>query len=883
MDTPKYKELQHLYETQGDEKERIDTLVDMALEIRNYDLERSSEMADEIIERADRINYLRGKSRGLKLKGSCFWMQGSYDNALELLQQALKIARQIKDKKLETRILNIFGNIYRDMGDLANALNYYEHALAMNEELGDEVAQSVNLASISNLHYDLNDYESALEYALKCLPIFERSQDAGRLISIYNALGNIYFKQEKFEEALYYFEQNLKLSEPKTSAYVMAISGLGKVYYKMQIIHNARKYLSEALEQSEEITNVEVQIISQFYLGRLHMDLGSYRDALKHLTAAYSLADEYMRRHDLMSIHEMLSVLYDKMGDIPRAFHHLKTFENIKEDIFNQTTVNKLRNLQIRQQIELAHKEKEVAEQTARLKQQFMANMSHEIRTPMNAIVGMTRLLLAKAPRPEQMRYLDAIRLSADNLLIIINDILDLSKIEAGKIIIEETDFTLNEVLQSVRDMLMLKAEEKHMGMRVIIHPGIPQRLVGDPTRINQVLINLAGNAIKFTEKGYVELSARLQKDDGEKKWVQFDVTDTGIGISKDYIDKIFDSFTQAGSDVTRKFGGTGLGLTISKQLVTLMNGEISVKSELGKGTTFSVLIPLQESKIQTVQQESIVVDQQTMECLNKVKLLLVEDNEFNRMVAEDTLKELLPGIIIDIAVDGKEAVQRVQQETYDLVLMDIQMPVMDGLTATKIIRNLGNDAAQVKIIAMTANVLQEDVQEYLKAGMNAFVSKPFQSDELILKMVSVLEKKVPVEAGMKQNENKPEIRKASAEPVLAPLPEKVTDMHFLLQFAGGNTEKMNKYIGMFLQNAPNLIANLDHGLQVKDFTAIKIAAHSLKPQLSYMGVKEEISHIFLLEQTAGEAHYERIPQLITNLKRVCEQAFKELNAVKNS
>jgi CheY-like chemotaxis protein len=292
-------------------------------------------------------------------------------------------------------------------------------------------------------------------------------------------------------------------------------------------------------------------------------------------------------------------------------------------------------------------------------------------------------------------------------------------------------------------------------------------------------------------------------------------------------------------------------------------------------------VLPLQESKIQAVQKENAIVDTQTMDCLNKVKLLLVEDNEFNRMVAEDTLKELLPGIIIDIAVNGSEAVQRVQQETYDLVLMDIQMPVMDGLTATKIIRNLPGETGRVKIIAMTANVLQEDVQEYLQAGMNAYVSKPFQADELILKMVSVLEKNGAGSNNISRHENKPAPMLVQ-QPELNPLPDKVTDMHFMMQFAGGNVEKMNKYIGMFLQNAPNLIANLETGLQNKDFTAIKIAAHSLKPQLSYMGVKEEISHIFLLEQTAGEAHYDRIPRLIANVKRVCEQAFKELNEVKN-
>jgi hypothetical protein len=508
-----------------------------------------------------------------------------------------------------------------------------------------------------------------------------------------------------------------------------------------------------------------------------------------------------------------------------------------------------------------------------------MANMSHEIRTPMNAIVGMTRLLVTKEPRQDQMRYLDAIQKSADNLLIIINDILDLSKIEAGKIIIEQTDFSLREVIQSMIDMLMFKAEDKRIALKAEIEEGIPNRLVGDPTRINQVLINLAGNAIKFTEKGHVAVKASIQKKEDKTYWIQLDVEDTGIGISSEYVDKIFESFTQAGTDTARKYGGTGLGLTISKQLVTLMHGEVSVKSELGKGTTFTVLLPLEESAVQVAEVKNTVVDEATMQRLNKVSLLLVEDNEFNRMVAEDTLKDVIPGIIIDIAVNGKEAVERVQRENYDVVLMDIQMPVMDGVTATKTIRNtLPKPICDVKIIAMTANVLQEDVQQYLDAGMNAYVSKPFQTEELLLKMATMIEHKV-LESEQKKVV-KEVLAPAAPAPQLPPLPDHVTDMAFLKQFTSGNVEKMNKYINMFLENAPRLLANIEDSLKVKDYSSLKIAAHSLKPQLSYMGVKEDVSHIFLLEQTAGEsAHYERLPELVPPLKRVCDKAFEELRA----
>jgi len=870
VDTPRYKELQLQLAGQTDEKGRINTLLDIAVEVRNFDVDEAMKIAEEVILRSRAIAYPRGMGRGLNIKGSCHWLKGEYEAGIEVLKESLTIATKLKDKRLEARVLYHLGNIFRDQGDLSNVFGYFERALRIYEELGDEFSQSIILTSISNLLYDLNDYDSALEYALKCLPIFERSHNLNSLINIYNTLGNIYFKKDLYAEALHYFEENLNHSEFETVAFVMAESGLGKVYYKMQHFDNARKYLSNALRQAQNLGNVEVQIICQFYLGRLYMDEDSYRQSLQSLSLAYTLANEYQRRHDLMSIHEVLSMLYDKMGDIPKAFHHLKTFEQLKEEIFKQKTINEVRNLQARQQIELAQKEKEVAERTAFLKHQFMANMSHEIRTPMNAIVGMTRLLLSKEPKPDQLRYLNAIQMSADNLLVIINDILDLSKIEAGKIQMEHVDFTLREVLQSVRDMFMLKAEDKGIELRLTVGDDLPKRLVGDPTRLNQVLVNLVGNAVKFTDKGYVELKTTLREKTG-KVWVQFDVVDTGIGISADYVDTIFESFTQAGTDVARRFGGTGLGLTISRQLVTLMGGDIFVRSELQKGTTFTAVIPLDVAEVQEFEKKDNMLDEAAMKRLNALTVLLVEDNDFNRMVAEDTLKEMIPSLTLDIAVNGAEAVDRLKRDTYDIVLMDIQMPVMGGVEATKLIRStLPEPARSVKIIAMTANVLQEDVQQYFDAGMDAYISKPFHADELMLKMDAVM-------AGLQPVTNNQQEHKPKAEQ-LPELPEKVTDRRFLQQFTGGNPEKMLKYINMFLENAPKLMDAIDKAMASGDYPAVKIAAHSLKPQLSYMGVKEEVSSIFMIEQAAGEpAHYDSLPLKIRQLHRVCVKAFDEL------
>ena len=594
MSTEKYTVLKQHYATLKDEKDKINCLIEIVLEIRDYDIEEAFRLVNEIIERAKLIDYAEGIGRGLNHKGDCYWIKGEYDLGLEILKEALVIAKGIKNDSLKARIYNNYGNIYRELGDLSNASKYYQWALEINEDLGDELSQSVVMINISNLHFDLYDYDNALEYAKRCLEIFKKYKDNKRLISVYHTLGNIYFKKDDYDNALVNFKLSLALTEANTVGHMLANSGIGKVYYKKGKFEKARVYLLAALGQSESLSNIEGIIISEFYLGKVNFDEHNYNIALEHLDKAFAVANEYSRKHDIMSIHEMYASIYERLADIPAAYEHLKEFENLKEEIFQQNTMNKLRNLQIRHEIEFAVKEKEVAEQSAKLKQQFIANMSHEIRTPMNAIVGMTRLLQEKSPREDQLKYLRAITQSADNLLVIINDILDFSKIEAGKILIENIPFSLRHLLKNVVTLLRFKAEEKGIEIRYEISELLPEIIIGDPTRLSQILMNLAGNAVKFTERGSVKIQCNLHRHGAENFQISFDIIDTGIGISEEYVHTIFESFTQAGSDVARKYGGTGLGLTISRQLVELMHGSISVQSKIGEGTTFSFLLPFE-------------------------------------------------------------------------------------------------------------------------------------------------------------------------------------------------------------------------------------------------------------------------------------------------
>ncbi|UJH67363.1 ATP-binding protein [Allomuricauda sp. SCSIO 65647] len=632
--------------------------------------------------------------------------QEKYEESEAYLKKGHELAKKHKEKYKEDyytisgRLLELYGR----MGDKQRTEAFYqqiEKELLSDATLPESISVSIYIEAGLAFHY-LKDYSTAISLLNKSIDIDPINPQAHAIQAAnYNAIS-------KNDSVIFYGERALLLPNLEFVAPWFAHKALGNTYQRTGAFEKALYHLAEFQRINTNLLSNQ----TAFKIGIIDKEREQEKAALQAALSNQKLANQ----------RKLLWVL--AVGALLFALGLFYIFNRLKI---------------IRKQNIIIAREKQRAEQSERYKEQFLANMSHEIRTPMHAISGMTNALRRQKHPASQTAYLDAIKTSSDNLLVLLNDVLDLSKIESGNLDIVHEPMNVVGVIQQITSLFQYKAVEKGLVLCSNIPKDFPKYIMGDPNRLHQILVNLVGNALKFTDQGSVEIN--VFRDDNH---YTIEVKDSGQGIAPEETILIFESFKQGDTIAKGKQGGTGLGLAISKQLIELQNGKIDVDSQIGMGSRFFFELPLriaEKGKYRT----TVFTEEQLKSkaaTLAGISILIAEDNAFNVMVVKDDLEWYIPKVDLTIVDNGQQAMEKFQEKNFDLILMDVQMPVLNGYQATKEIRRLeGNNTTEkpIAIIAMTASLLKEQIDRCYEAGMDAYIPKPYKPEELVNTLLNTL------------------------------------------------------------------------------------------------------------------------------------------------
>lgn len=813
--------------------------------------------------------------------------------------------------------INNWGYLKNNRGDYNGALMDYFEALKIREEINYQRGIASSYNNIGHVFAKQSDFHRALDYFQKSFNIRQQNNDGIGMAHSLNHIGDIYKQKKDYESALQYMHQSLvrfrHLGNQAGEAEVLL--NIGDIYLLQSRYDLAYSNGEEALNGFQKIGKIQSALAAEVLLCKINLAIGKYQTAVEKAKETLNKAEQNQLVEIQPNLHNVLNLAYEKMGNSKLALFHFKQYIGLRDSLENPYTKNNIleqqhqydngkkeaerhaaqelkdlntRNVRntllasclvlfliagilinrnyIRQKAneELAEKnkiieqEKQRAEESERFKSQFLSNISHEIRTPMNAILGMSDLLMETNLDDKQNKYVTAIKKSSENLLLIINDVLDFSKLEAGKVELENVPFKPHDVFQDVYNTLKFKAEEKGLEFKWNISDDIETVLWGDNFRLYQILMNLAGNAIKFTEKGSITMELSLLQDYGEHQKVRYKVIDTGVGIDTDKLSTIFNSFEQAEQDTSRRFGGTGLGLTIAQQLVSLRNSEIKVDSEIGQGSSFYFDLNYKKAKISDFEAYNSLQNVGVVTDFKDIKILIVEDNEYNQIVAVESLLRHLEHCEIQVANNGKEAITLLQQSDYDIILMDINMPEMDGYEATHIIRNeFPKEKSEIPIIALTAFAFEEE-EKCLAIGMNAIVTKPFRISQLL----SIMAKFVETEDTFVATKTEPKDDDFWTDS------EDTLDLSFIRDFTEDDKEQMAYFIQKFINNAPKELDTIDKIRAANNYEQLRKTVHTFKPQVEFVGIKAATNTIKEYEKAIVEQKdWNEIEELNEQLK----------------
>ncbi len=683
----------------------------------------------------------------------------NFEEALDQLNKALNLAKQINDQKSIALSSGILGQLFYIRHDYDRAITEFQRAIAIQRDINDEPGLAYSYLNYAKVLNAKGDSERALKYLNLAEDFYKKVNDDEYLGIVHLNRAIIYLNTENSSELM---------------------------EKAMAELNNAAIYLNKS-------NNLYERSRLHYFKSRAYTVTQNYNKAEEEAFAAMQLAKENNFGSMIMYTQKMLSNIYEEKGDYEKSLVYLKISDRVKDSIFNMNRealaldantrygvdamrnnltelkrqnaeqekslkVNKLttilsvalitilslltlslyknNNLRARANDLLQKKNdeltiaKENAEKSSLAKAQFLSTITHELRTPLYAVTGLTHLLLEESPTENQKEHLNSLKFSGEYLLSLINNILDLNKLEARKVEILETSFNLERRISDVLIALKNSADDKNTKLHFNFDQQIPKKLKGDPLKISQILINLIGNSIKFTENGDIWINVTRVNQVGQQLFLHFEIKDNGEGISKEKQSAIFENFTQGSLQINRKFGGTGLGLSIVKNLLNLMNSEIHLESELGKGSSFSFDLKFEAFETAGAKGPGLVTAALSNEIMHNKKILIVEDNKINQMITRKILEK--HQVICDVADNGTIAIEKVKNNHFDLILMDIHMPGISGIEATIEIRKFDD---QIPIVALTAVTLDENLDEFYLNGFTDIIPKPYKTEEFFHKI----------------------------------------------------------------------------------------------------------------------------------------------------